>query len=97
MVALKGNSFASRISSSLLKSVNLDSLISVSFEDYENKINNLIKNKSKLHELNQKIIENKNKAPLFDTKKFTKNLEIAYLEIYENFINKKKPDNVYID
>ena len=97
LVALKGNSFASRISSSLLKSVNLESLISVSFEDYENKINNLIKNKSKLQELNQKIIENKNKATLFDTKKFTKNLETAYLEIYENFINKKNPDNVYID
>ena len=97
LVALKGNSFASRISSSILKSVNLDSLISVSFEGYENKINNLINNKSKLNELNQKIIENKNKAPLFDTKKFTKNLEIAYLEVYEKFINKKNTDNVYIN
>ena len=75
----------------------MDSLISVSFEDYENKINNLIKNKSKLEELNKKIIENKNKSSLFDTKKFTKNLEIAYLKVYENFINNKNADNVYIN
>ncbi len=97
IVTLKGNSFASRIASSLLKSLNLEYLITESFQDYEDKINNLISNKSMLKELNIKIIENQNKSTLFNAKTFTQNLEKAYLQVYENLINKKKPNNVYLN
>ena len=97
LVALKGNSFASRISSSLLKSLNLEELITNSLEDYESKINDLIKNKSKLKEINLKIINNKKKSLLFDSKIFVQNLEKAYMKVYENFINNKDISNVYIN
>ncbi len=97
IVTLKGYSFASRIASSLLKSLNLEYLITESFQDYEDKINNLISNKSMLKELNIKIIENQNKSTLFNAKTFTHNLEKAYLQVYENLINKKKPNNVYLN
>ena len=97
LVSLKGNSFASRISSSLLYSLNLEELITNSLEDYENKINDLIINKSKLKEINSKIINNKKKSLLFDTKIFVQNLEKAYMKVYENFINNKDKSNVYIN
>ena len=97
LVALKGNSFTSRVSSSLLNSLNLEELITNSLEDYESKINDLIINKSKLKEINSKIINNKKKSLLFDTKIFVQNLEKAYLKVYENFINNKDRSNVYIN
>ena len=97
LVALKGNSFSSRVSSSLLNSLNLEELITNSLEDYENKINDLIINKSKLKEINSKIINNKKKSLLFDTKIFVQNLEKAYLKVYENFINDNDRSNIYIN
>ena len=97
LVALKGNSFTSRVSSSLLNSLNLEELITNSLEDYESKINDLIKNKSKLKEINLKIINNKKKSLFFDTKMFVQNLEKAYMKVYKNFINNKDRSNVYIN
>ena len=97
LIALKGNSFVSRVSSSILKSVQLEELISESLEDYENKINYFINNKDKLKELSSKIIENKKKSSLFNTKTITKNLEKAYIKVYDNFIDKKETENIYVD
>ena len=96
LVALKGNSFASRISSSLLNSLNLEELITNSLEDYESKINDLIKNKSKLKEINLKIINNKKKSLLFDSKIFVQNLEKAYMKAYESKLNLNKLTNIII-
>ena len=97
LIALKGNCLASRVSSSILYSLNLEELITLSTQDYKDKISDLINNKSKLKELNLKIMNNKKHYSIFDTKIYTQNLEKAYLKIYENFINKKELSNIYIN
>ena len=92
VVTLAGHSFASRVAGSLLNAIDLPELITYSKEDYEKLILNLSTDVSKLNEIKKKLNNNRLSKPLFDTKLYTKNLEDAYIEIYEkNF--KKFTDN----
>jgi protein O-GlcNAc transferase len=90
VLTLKGNTFASRVSSSLLNAINLNELIANSVDEYKSIAIDLAKNPQKLYAIKRKLIINKNKSPLFDTKNYTKNLEAAYKLIYKRN-NEKKP------
>ena len=64
---------ASRVSSSLLKTIGLDDLVSSNIEEYKKKINFYIKNKKELKKLIKKIEQKKFKK-LFNSETFIKNL-----------------------
>ena len=53
-------------------------------EDYENLAIELATNKLKLQSIKDKLKQNFEKSPLFNSLKFTKNLEKLYIEITEN-------------
>ena len=50
-------------------------------------------NQEKLNLFQNKIKEQKNMSELFKSKNYTKNLENAYFEAYDNFIN-QNPENI---
>ena len=86
-ISLTGNSFASRVSLSLLNSINLNELITKNEKDYFNKIDYYCSNRLELKKIKEYLISIKNNN--FDRmKKFTKDFEdlVSSLIIkYEKF------------
>tara|TARA_Y100001958_G_C21234899_1_gene561119 strand:- start:678 stop:2534 length:1857 start_codon:yes stop_codon:yes gene_type:complete len=87
VVTLMGESFASRVASSLLKTTNLDELITMSYDEYENLINNLINNSSRLERLKLKVKNNAKESVLYNSKIYTKHIEEAFMNIINNLKN----------
>ena len=96
MLTLEGESFQSRVASSLLKTSNLNELITKSETEYVEKAVQIAKNKEYLNELKKKLIIGRENNPLFDNVAFTKNIEKAYLKVLENYFDKKKPEDIYL-
>ena len=46
--------------------------------------------------IKNKLESNLTKAPLFNTKLFTKNIETAYKEMYERYDKGLEPDHIYV-
>jgi predicted O-linked N-acetylglucosamine transferase (SPINDLY family) len=92
-----GKSFASRVSASLLNAVGLPELITRTQEEFEAIAIELATNPKKLAELKLKLANNRLTTPLFDTPLFTKNLEAAYLQMYERYQQDLKPDHFFIN
>ncbi len=91
-----GESFVSRVPASLLNAIELSELVTYTKKEYENKAIELANNPMILKEIKNKLNKNRHTKPLFNTKLFTKNLEMAYLKIYEKYVNNKKPSNIEI-
>jgi predicted O-linked N-acetylglucosamine transferase (SPINDLY family) len=85
VLTLMGKSFASRVAASLLHAIGLPELVTNSQSAYEALAIELAKNPEKLNAIRIKLASNRLTSPLFDTPLFTKNLEAAFLEIYERY------------
>ena len=79
-LTLSGNSFASRVASSLLNSMELKILISNNIKEYISIACEMASNKEKYNSIKNKLV--KNRGILFDSKKYTKDLE----KIYESLV-----------
>jgi len=97
LLTIQGESFQSRVSSSLLKNLNIPELITSNIEDYENFAINLANNPEKLKEIKEKLLSAVKNSNTFNTKIYTKNLEKAYQQIYENYHQNLAPENIYIN
>jgi len=83
VVTLYGKHFASRVSASLLSAVDLTELITKTPKEYQSLVLRLAKDRQALNRIRQKLIINKNQKPLFDTARFTDNLEDVYEQVWE--------------
>ena len=86
VITLKGLTYVSRMSSSLLNAVGLSDLSVSSFKEYERLAINLAKNPKKLHSLRLTLNANRLNSSLFDTSKFVENLEKVYREIWKEYL-----------
>jgi len=74
LVTLKGNHFASRVSSSILKALDIEELITKDYDDYKNKIVSLINNEKRQNM--KDLIKNKmQNSKLLDINYFSKDFE----------------------
>jgi predicted O-linked N-acetylglucosamine transferase (SPINDLY family) len=96
VVTLLGKHFASRVSASLLTAVNMRELITKTKEEYVNLAVKLATDPDRYKKIREKLAENRLKAPLFDTKRFSRNLEKAYEEVWKNYLSGKKPKDILI-
>jgi protein O-GlcNAc transferase len=85
VLTLMGQSFASRMAASLLNAIGLPELITDTQKEYEALAIELALNTKKLADAKLKLANNRLNAPLFDTPLFTKNLEAAYLKMFERY------------
>ena len=92
----RGDSFASRVSSSLLNALELNELIANSDDEYEKIAIDLASNREKLKKIKNKLLYNKENKNLFKTNIFTKNFERSLEIVYKRYINNIKPDNTQI-
>ena len=90
----RGDSFPSKVSSSLLKSLELEELITDSNKDYEKKALYLASNIEKLKSITKKLIKNSKEKELFNTTFFTKNLEKALKIVYDKNKNNLPTSNI---
>jgi predicted O-linked N-acetylglucosamine transferase (SPINDLY family) len=79
-----GDTFAGRVSGSLLRTVGVDELITTSLAEYEALALRLARDLAKLGELRVRLADNRRTYPLFDTARCTRNLEAAYWHMSEN-------------
>jgi predicted O-linked N-acetylglucosamine transferase (SPINDLY family) len=86
MVTCSGNSFASRVAGSLLTTIGLPDLITHNLTDYESKLVELISNPSLLAEVKNRLQENKQTSPLFDTQQYTKDWEHLLLQLHQQSV-----------
>ena len=84
------------MAASLLRAIGLSELITETEKEYEELSIKLANNPNTLKEIKNKLNKNRHTKPLFNTKLFTNNLEMAYLKIYEKYVDNKKPDNIEI-
>ena len=97
ILTCEGNSFASRVASSLLKAVKLPELITSTQEEYESLAIELATNTKKLKNIKDRLINNFATTKLYDISLYTMHLEIAYIKMYKQYQNKLNPNNIEID
>ena len=78
-----GDTFAGRVAASLLSAVGLPELITESTAAYEALAMTLARDTSALSARRAKLAEQRDIAPLFDTEWFTRNLESAYVTMWQ--------------
>lgn len=92
IVTKLGNSFAARVAGSLLTSVGLPELVTKSETAYEALALELARSPQRLDTIKNHLTTNITVAPLFDTMRFTRAIEKAYLDIYSTHLASGRPD-----
>jgi protein O-GlcNAc transferase len=82
LVALRGETFASRVSASILTAAGLPALITTDLPQYESRMLQLATHAELRHDLGRRLEAAKTTAPLFDTTSFTRALETLYLDAF---------------
>jgi len=93
----QGETFSSRVASSLLKAIGLPQLITKTVDEYEELACSLAGKPSQLNEIKEKLSSNRLQTPLFDTKGFAHNLERLFVAAYEQSKSGKVLENIYIN
>lgn len=96
LLTIEGQSFQSRVASSLLKNSGLDELVAKNQDEYLEKAIFFAKNKNHLEILKKKMIEFMDKNPIFDNIFFTKNIENAYSLALEKKIKREQSQDIYL-
>jgi predicted O-linked N-acetylglucosamine transferase (SPINDLY family) len=83
LLTCKGESFAGRVAASLLTAAGLPEMITQSLAAYEARALALARNPAALAEIRAKLAKCRGTSPLFDTVRFTRHLEAAYIAMWE--------------
>lgn len=96
LVTLVGDTFQSRVAGSLLFVQGLDDLITYSLEDYQAKVLELTHNPNVLALIRQRVAASRTAGPLFDTLRFTRNLEAAYQTMAARYRTGLPPETFFV-
>jgi protein O-GlcNAc transferase len=86
-----GETLAGRVAASLLRAVGLPELVATSLEDYEALALKLAHDPSFLQAIRAKLAHNRDTYPLFDTARFTRHIEAAYVTMWERYQRGEEP------
>lgn len=87
-----GNTFAGRVAGSLLSAIGLPELVCENPDQYEAEAFRLATTPQALAELRKRLERNRLSSPLFDTERFRKHLEAAYIAMWKNQLQGKPPE-----
>jgi len=96
LVTLAGNAFAGRVAASLLNTLDLGELIAHSAEEYEKISVDLAMNRDRLQGIKEKLNANVQTSSLYDSERFTRDIEKAYELMYERYQNELDPDHIVV-
>ncbi len=93
LLTCRGNAFAGRVASSLLRAVDLPELITDSLDEYESLARTLAKDRMLLQSYRDRLTRDPARLPLFDTARTTRQIEMAYEEMIARWNSGELPEN----
>jgi predicted O-linked N-acetylglucosamine transferase (SPINDLY family) len=97
LVTCLGSTFAGRVAGSLLMAIGLEELATQSLADYEAVALQLARDPGALAEVKARLVRNRTSHPLFDTKRFCRNLEAAYMGMWERHQRGEGPASFVVE
>ncbi len=91
-----GETFAGRVAASVLTAIDMPELIALTPQAYETMAIELAANPEKFAAMKSKLERNRLTAPLFDTQRFTRNMEAAFAAMYLRYQTGLPPDHISI-
>ncbi len=92
-----GETFVGRVAASILNAVDLPELITRSLDEYEALALRLATNSTLLLSIRQKLEQNRLRRPLFDTDRFRRHIEAAYLTAWEIWQRGESPRSFAVE
>ena len=92
-----GTTFAGRVAASLLNAVSLSELVTRSLDEYEALALSLANEPERLRALKARLTAGRENAALFDTVGYARNLEAAYVKMWERHLNGEPPASFAIE
>jgi predicted O-linked N-acetylglucosamine transferase (SPINDLY family) len=96
VVTRLGPAFAGRVGASLLTAIGLPELIATDSAGYERIALRLAQDPAAYKEVREKLARNIASYPLFDTKRYARNLEAAYQEMWRRHEQGLAPDHIKV-
>lgn len=97
VLTCSGQTFAGRIATSLLVSLDLPELVTSTLADYEERAIELATDAGRMILLRERLAERRGAAALFDARRQTRALESAYLRMQERRLGGLPPADLHID
>jgi predicted O-linked N-acetylglucosamine transferase (SPINDLY family) len=94
VLTCEGRSFASRVAASVLRTIDLPQLITGSLSQYEDTATSLAQDPVRLSRIREALAYNRASTALFDTSRYTKNLEATYERIHDRHHSGAAPEHV---
>jgi predicted O-linked N-acetylglucosamine transferase (SPINDLY family) len=91
VLTCKGGTFAGRVAASLLHATGLDELVTESLAAYEARAVSLARDCAALGAIRANLARNRRTATVFDTARFTRNLEAAYTRMHARALRGEAP------
>jgi predicted O-linked N-acetylglucosamine transferase (SPINDLY family) len=96
VLTLEGQSFPSRVSASLLKTIGLTEMVVSTATEYEELAVRLATSSKLLEDIKRRLAHNRLTTPLFDTRSFARNLEDAYVSMQEGYLADFPPEHIVV-
>jgi len=96
VVTCLGETFASRVSASLLRACGMPELVAASPSEYEALALRLAANPDQLAAVREKLARSRAACPLFDAGLFARHIEEAYMQMWQRSQRGQKPDHLSI-
>jgi predicted O-linked N-acetylglucosamine transferase (SPINDLY family) len=97
LLTLPGETFASRVAASMLTAVGLPELVMPDLATYEQRAIELARQPDLLRAVRQQLKNRRRSAPLFDTPRFVRNLERAYLAMWARHERGLEPEMLVVE
>ncbi|QJD29347.1 O-linked N-acetylglucosamine transferase, SPINDLY family protein [Methylococcus geothermalis] len=97
IVTCMGETFPSRVAGSLLSAIGLPELITTELGDYHDLALELATQPERLARVNARLMANRLTTPLFDTPRYTRNLEALYQAMWQRYADGLAPGIIRLD
>jgi protein O-GlcNAc transferase len=91
VVTCCGQTFPGRVAASLLRAIGMPDLITNDLESYERLALRIASEPSLLRELGERLTRNRLSQPLFNTDRYRRHIETAYLQMWERWQRGERP------
>ena len=95
-IAYRGDTFAARVSASLVTAIGLPELIVRSPEEYRALAIRLANDRAALEQIRDRLAANRLTTPLFDSRLFVRHLEAGYQAMWQRAVAGLPPDHIAI-
>lgn len=91
-----GETMASRVATGLLHAIGLEELITGNAQEYEERAYHLATHADELNQVREKLARNRLSTMLFDTEQQVRNLEAAYLAMWQRYEAGLAPESFHV-